>query len=228
MTIGQMRIIDGLSYDAMSAVAAGLMMSQLNLKANSNLALPWGISPKGMYKLLSHPAIASYDFYDAKVFALDDVIGSRQIGQEQLHEQLFNNIVLKPENRFNPAAVPPDEYDALIDAVGGIDLLYLGLGLNGHLAFNEPGTPFDTRTHKVQLQASTIEDCKAKYQINVKDGITMGLATMMKAKQVVLLISGENKREISRQAVYGEVTTRVPASILQLHQNVTVLVDFEL
>lgn len=226
MTIRKMQIRDGLSYAEMSGVAAGHLLKQLISCPTSNLALPWGNSPKGAYQVIS--LCCPENFTRAKVFALDDVIGSRQIGQELLQEQLFNNIDLKPENRFHPAAVTPAEYDALIDDAGGIDMLFLGLGLTGHLGFNEPGTSFDTGTHKVQLQESTVADCKAKYGIDVKEGITMGLATMMKAKQVVLLISGENKREIARQALYGEVTTQVPASILQLHQNVTVLVDFEL
>lgn len=221
-----MQIKDGLSYPEMSLEAARFAIAQIGCKRDSVFGLPWGNSPKGMYEVLSS---RFPDFFDeATVFALDDVIGSRPIGQELLQEQLFNEVAVKPENRFHPTAVTPAEYDALIDAAEGLDVLFLGLGLNGHLAFNEPGTPFDTRTHKVPLQASTIADCKTKYGIDVEEGITMGLATMMEAMHVVLLISGENKREIANQAIYGPVTPDVPASILQLHPRVLVLADFKL
>jgi glucosamine-6-phosphate deaminase len=221
-----MQIIDGLSYDEMSKRAAAFMIAQIGCKPTSSFALPWGNSPKGMYEFLSY-AFPDH-FSEAKVFALDDVIGSRRIGQELLHEQLFKNINLKRENRFDPTALTPAEYDAMIAKVRELDVLFLGLGLNGHLAFNEPGTPFDTRTHKVPLQASTIADCKTKYGIDVEEGITMGLATMMEAMHVVLLISGENKREIAHRALHGPVTPDVPASILQRHPRLLVLVDFKL
>jgi glucosamine-6-phosphate deaminase len=225
MTIGQMQIF-GLSYDEMSQRAANFAIDQICCKPTSSFGFPWGNSPKGMYTLLS----SSFpDFFgEAKAFALDDVIGSRQIGQELLHEQLFKNINLKRENRFSPTAVTPAQYEEQITAARGLDVLYLGLGLEGHLGFNEPGTSFDTRTHKVQLHESTIQDCKAKYGIDVKEGITMGLATMMEAMHVVLLVSGENKREIARKALFEPVTPEVPASILQLHPRVLVLADFKL
>ena len=225
--MGQMQIIDDLSYDAMSLQAAQFAIAQLGCKRDSVFGLPWGNSPRGMYELLSS---RFPDFFDeAKVFALDEVVGNHPIGQKLLHEQLFKNINLKPENRFSPTEVTPAEYDELITAADGLDVLYLGLGLEGHVGFCEPGTSFDTRTHKVQLHKSTIQDCRDKYQIDVKEGITMGLATMLQeAMHVVLLISGKNKREIALEALYGQVTTKVPASILQHHPRVLVLADCKL
>lgn len=218
-----MEIKSGLSYDELSHEAASVIASQLVDKPASNLALAWGSSPAGAYKALAQ--CFQEGWAQAQVFKIDEYLG-RSIGQELLQEQLLQHIDLKPGRCFCPSQV--DRYDDLIDDAGGLDLLVLGFGRNGHIAACEPGTSFASMTHLVQLAPETIEDNFAKYGEKLYGARTMGLATMMKARQVLLLISGDQKREAAQEALLGQISEAIPASILQRHGNLTVLCDFPL
>lgn len=153
-----------------------------------------------------------------------------------MQTNLLNDIDINRDNTHIPNGMCKDiqieclEYEKLIQSTGGIDLLLLGIGVNGHIGFNEPGTSFETRTHVVELTESTrivnsgffpsLEDVPTK-------AITMGISTIMVAKQIVLLAQGEAKADALRKIVNGEVTEDVPASILQLHPDVTIITDIE-
>ncbi len=121
-------------------------------------------------------------------------------------------------------------YEKMIENVGKIDLQILGLGLNGHIGFNEPGTSFSSRTHVVDLTPSTIE-ANARFFSSIdevpKKALTMGIATIMDAKEILFLVNGEKKADILRKVVHGEVTEDVPASVLQRHPNVTLITDID-
>jgi glucosamine-6-phosphate deaminase len=216
-----MEIKSGFSYDELSHEAASIIASQLVDKPASNLALAWGSSPAGAYKVLAQCFQEGWS--QALLFKIDEYLGSA-IGQELLQEQLLQHVDLPSGRCICPAQV--DRYDDLIDDAGGLDLLVLGFGRNGHIAACEPGTSFQSQTHLVQLAPETIEDNFAKYGEMLYSARTMGLATMFQAKKVVLLISGAQKLEAARQALFGPVQESVPASILQRHSNLTVLCDF--
>lgn len=218
-----MKIKDCLSYDELSHEAASVIASQLVDKPDSNLALAWGSSPAGAYKVLAQ--CFQEGWAQAQVFKIDEYL-TRSIGQELLQEQLLQHIDLKPGRCFSPTQV--DRYDDLLEDAGGIDLLVLGFGRNGHIAACEPGTSFASLTHLVKLAPETIEDNFAKYNKMLYSARTMGLATMMKARQVLLLVSGEQKRKAAQRALRGPISEAIPASVLQRHDNLTVLCDFPL
>lgn len=218
-----MEIQTGLNYSELSHEAATIIASQLFDKPDSNLALAWGSSPAGAYGVLAR--CFQQGWSRASVFKIDEYAGE-SIGQQLLEEQLFQHIDLPSARRFCPFQV--DKYDELIKDSGGIDLLVLGFGVNGHIAACEPGTSFASRTHLVRLAPETIEVNYDKYGKRLLFARTMGLTTMMEARRILLLISGANKREAARQALFGPVDESIPASLLQQHSDVTVLCDFKM
>jgi glucosamine-6-phosphate deaminase len=136
---------------------------------------------------------------------------------------------VKSENLFNPRQV--DNYDLLIEQEGGLDLTLLGIGTNGHIAFNEPGTPLDSWTHSVLLTESTRRANQAYFSQATSvphKAITMGIRTILSSKKLILIVSGEKKRDILERALLDEVNPQIPASYLSLHPHVTVLTDFDL
>ncbi|MDX1985687.1 MAG: 6-phosphogluconolactonase [Candidatus Obscuribacter sp.] len=221
-----MKVISG-SHDLISHKAAALMHGQLESKPGSNFAFAWGQSPRLAYQYLAELSMQEEtSFAEARAFAIDEYLGLRRIGEELLRKDLYDQTDLSRAACFNPLDV--DNYDGLIEDLGGIDLMVLGLGRNGHIAACEPGTPFDRGTHLTALAASTIEDNFGKYGERLLMARTLGPASIMKAATVLLLICGEQKQEAARRALYGAVTVDVPASILQTHENLIVLADFEL
>ena len=151
-----------------------------------------------------------------------------------MHKHLFDHVNIKPENIHIPNGNPENleeeckKYDKLIEAKGGIDLQVLGIGQNAHIGFNEPDIKFEATTHKVKLDEETIK-ANSRFFENEEDvpkyAISMGIKTIMLAKKIILLASGKNKAEAIYKAVYGSVRPDAPASILQLHQDVVVIVD---
>jgi glucosamine-6-phosphate deaminase len=210
----------------MSIDAAAIIAAQLAEKNNSNFGLAWGSSPIGCYREVADYCSRQISFSKAKVFAIDEYLGNRAIGKELLEKTLYNHIDLPEFSRFSPTMV--DDYDGLIEDLGGLDMLLLGFGRNGHVAACEPGTPFWRQTHLVQLATETIEDNFQKYNEYIRFARTIGPSTIMRARKIVLLIAGEQKRTAAALALFGPVTEAVPASILQLHPDVTVLCDFRL
>lgn len=151
-----------------------------------------------------------------------------------MHENLFKHVNIKEENTNIPDGTEPDaakecaRYEKVVHELGGVDLQLLGLGHNGHIGFNEPADEYPKETHIVDLQESTIEANK-RFFASIDDvprqAYTMGIGTIMSAKKILLVVSGEDKAAILREVICGPVTPRVPASILQLHPDVTIVAD---
>lgn len=234
-----MRIIKTKNYDEMSAAAARLVAGQIYLKPNSVLGLATGSTPVGMYKELIrvHREIG-LDFSEVISFNLDEYVDLKESDPNSYHyfmdENFFNHININRDNIYVPNGNPKDieeeckNYDALIDRKGGIDLQILGIGNNAHIGFNEPDIKFEATTHKVKLDEGTIQ-ANARFFASAEEvpryAISMGIKTIMHSKKVILMASGENKAQAIHDAIYGPIRPETPASILQLHNDVTVIVD---
>lgn len=218
-------------YEILSQQVADDVAHQLKRKPDSCFGLPTGKSPVKAYDYLSQrSASGELDWSKSWCFALDDYLecDEDRTFQRYLETHLYRSTNLPPEHRFNPRFC--DAYDDLIASHGGLDLTILGLGTNGHIAFNEPSTPFQSYTHSMWLTESTREANKAYFEGSKSvplTGVTMGIATIMASKQIILLVIGEQKRGILNQALGGTVDTNVPASILCRHPNLKVLCDFQ-
>lgn len=235
----QLNIVD--SYDELSAKAASIIISQLILKPDTVLGLATGSTPEGLYQhLIKKYEEGLFNFHNASSFNLDEYIG---LGPEDpnsyrfyMEEHLFSKIDM-PANHINMPngmAVSPEKecqaYEDKIQAAGGIDIQVLGIGRNGHIGFNEPSVDFKTGTHVVNLDDKTIQD-NARFFENIDDvpkqAISMGIKTIMSSKKIILLASGASKAEILYEMIHGKITPSVPASILQLHKDVTIICDKE-
>lgn len=234
-----MRIIKVDDYDGVSNRTADMILAQVNLKPDSVLGLATGGSPVGAYKKI----VAAYqngrvDFADVTTINLDEYRGiHREHEQSYWHfmqENLLSHVNVRAENCFIPNGENLDkesvcrEYDQIIEKFGGIDLQLLGIGLDGHIGFNEPADSFEKNTHCVELTESTIEANKrffARKEDVPRQAYTMGVLPIMQAKRVVMIASGENKAEILKKSFQGPITPQVPASILQLHPDVTLIAD---
>ncbi len=232
-----MKFITVSTYDEMSRKAANIIAAQVNLKPNSVLGLATGSTPIGTYKnLIEMCANKDVDFSDVISVNLDEYVGLTPDNDQSyryfMDTNLFSHINIKKENTHVPSGCASDvekecaDYDALINKLGGTDIQLLGIGLDGHIGFNEPDDCFIKSTHEVVLDPSTIE-ANARFFESEEDvprkAVTMGMGAIMSAKKILLIANGENKKEILKQSFYGPVTPRVPASILQLHPDVTVI-----
>ncbi len=234
-----MKIIRAKDYQDMSRKAANIISAQVILKPDSVLGLATGSSPMGIYsQLIKWFQKGDVDFSACTTFNLDEYRGLTADHDQSYHYFMYKNFfgsINVPDNRINlpdgaqmAAEKECARYDAAIRAAGGIDLQLLGMGLNGHIGFNEPDDYFSKGTHCVDLTESTIEANKrffASADEVPRQAYTMGVQTIMLARKIVLVVSGENKAEIVRDAFFGPVTPRVPASILQLHTDVSVIAD---
>lgn len=236
-----MRIILAADYQDMSRRAAGLIAAQVAQKPTSLLGLATGSSPLGIYRqLVAWHREEGLDFSRCRTVNLDEYVGltpdSPQSYAYFMQQNLFDHVNLDPRNLHIPqgdCADPLEEcrrYDRLLTQLGPIDLQLLGIGLNGHIGFNEPGESLNADTHCVALSQSTM-DANARFfdpgQQMPTHAYTMGLGAIMTAKRVLLIASGAAKADILREMICGKVTTAVPASLLQLHRNVTVVADRE-
>lgn len=212
------------------------------VKTNPNivLGLSTGSSPLETYdNMIKDHQTSGTDYSDVVTFNLDEYVGLEgshpQSYRYFMDTSLLNNLNI-PLNQTNVPDGSGDlkeaceEYEAKIVKAGGIDLQLLGIGTNGHIGFNEPGTAFDTRTHVAQLLQETI-DGNARFfgsAVNVpKEAVTMGIQTIMEVKKIILIAYGSKKATAIREMVNGPVTESMPASILQKHQNVTLFLDEE-
>lgn len=234
-----MRIIVAKDYKDMSRKAANIISAQIITKPNCVLGLATGSSPIGTYdQLVEWYEKGDLDFSQVSSVNLDEYRGLDHNHDQSyyyfMHEHLFDRINIDPANTNVPDGTEPDaekecrRYEELIASYGGVDLQLLGLGHNGHIGFNEPAPAFDKETHCVDLTESTIEANKrffASADDVPRQAYTMGIGTIMKAKKILVVVSGEDKAEIVAKAFYGDVTPEVPASILQFHPDVTVVVD---
>ena len=232
-----MKVIIG-TYEDISKQIAELFIKQINNKPNSVLGLATGTSPIDVYKNL----IKAYDegrvsFRQVATFNLDEYIGLEGTHEQSyryfMNKYLFNNIdidknkthVLKGTGNYLDYAA---QYDDEIASFGGIDLQILGIGSDGHIAFNEPGTPFDSLTHVAELTEQTIRDNSRLFndisEVPTK-AVTMGLKSIMNARKIVLIATGKNKAQAIYNLLKGPKTEEVPCSILQDHPDCTIYVD---
>lgn len=234
-----MRIIKVKDYQEMSKKAAALIAAQVIAKPDCVLGLATGSSPIGTYdKLTELYEEGMLDFSDVHSVNLDEYRGLDHENDQSyyyfMHKNLFSRVNIDVNNTNVPNGMEPDaekecsRYEALIEDLGGIDLQLLGLGHDGHIGFNEPAAEFAKMTNCVDLTEMTIEANK-RFFASIDDvprqAYTMGIGTIMKAKKIVVVVSGEDKAEIVAKAFAGEVTPYVPASILQFHPDVTIVAD---
>lgn len=227
------------NYQLMSEAAARLVIEQIKKKPNAVLGLATGATPIGLYENLVKAAwLKTVSLSQTKAFLLDEYVGLNKADSRSFHyfikNKLFDRVDIKKENTFIPDGQAQDlkkecaSYESLIKRHGGIDLLILGIGLNGHLAFDEPGSEIDSKTRVVKLKEQTRRANAAYFKKPSqvpRQGITIGLGTIMKARKIILLAAGENKAGVIRRALKGKITKSVPASILQTHKNLTVVLD---
>ena len=234
-----MRIIKTKDYADMSRKAANIIASQVILKPDCVLGLATGSTPIGTYKeLIKGYENGDLDFSLVKTANLDEYRGLEKSNDQSydyfMKANLFNHININFENLNIPNGENPDadaeckRYEAVVKELGGQDLQLLGMGHNGHIGFNEPADEFVKETHCVDLQESTIQANKRFFE-KVEDvptqAYTMGINTIMQAKTILVIVSGADKAEIVKKAFFGPVVPQVPASILQMHQDVTIVVD---
>lgn len=232
-----MNFITVKNYEELSRKAADIIASQVILKKNSVLGLATGSSPLGTYEILAKKcADGDLDFSRVTSVNLDEYVGLDSKNDQSyryfMNNNLFEKINIDITRTFVPNGCADDleaeckSYDALIESLGGIDLQLLGIGLDGHIGFNEPDEVFTKETHVVKLDESTI-DANARFFKSREDvptsAVTMGMGAIMKAKRVLLIANGKAKKEIVEKAFFGPITPKVPASILQLHPDLTVI-----
>ena len=234
-----MKIYKAADYKEMSRKAANIIASQVIMKPDCVLGLATGSTPIGTYeRLVELYEEGDLDFSDVKTVNLDEYKGLPRTNDQSyyyfMHDNLFDKVNIDPANTNLPDGMEPDSdqecarYEDLIRSLGGVDLQLLGLGHNGHIGFNEPADAFDKETHCVDLQESTIEANKrffASADEVPKQAYTMGIGTIMRAKKILIVVSGEDKADIVAKALFGPVTPAVPASILQMHGDVTLVAD---
>lgn len=234
-----MRIIIAKNYEDMGKKAANIVAGQVFLNPQSILGLATGSTPLSMYnQLIKMHKEVELDFSQVKTFNLDEYVGLPEEDTNSYHyymfRNLFNHINIKKENVHIPNGMAKDidkecsEYEETIKNAGGMDLQILGIGNNGHIGFNEPDLKFEATTHLVKLDEETIE-ANSRFFKTIDDvpkcAVSMGIKTIMHAKKIILLANGSSKAEILAKALYDGITPEVPASILQLHPDVTVIVD---
>ena len=234
-----MKIYKAKDYDELSRKAASIIASQVLMKPDCVLGLATGSTPIGTYKqLIEWYNKGDLDFSGVKSVNLDEYRGLTKDNDQSyyyfMYNNLFKHININMENTNVPDGTEPDSekecsrYENVIEAYGGVDLQLLGLGHNGHIGFNEPDKDFPRTTHCVDLTQSTIEANKrffASVDDVPKQAYTMGIGTIMKARKILLVVSGADKAQILHDVLCGPVTPEVPASILQLHSDVIVVAD---
>ena len=236
-----MKIIRAKDYDEMSRKAAEIIAAQILLKPNCVLGLATGSSPVGAYEnLVRMYKEGDLDFSKVKTVNLDEYCGL-DLSSEQsyvwfMHHHLFDKVNINTENTYFPDGKEMDvekacmDYDAVFKKIGRTDLQLLGLGVDGHIGFNEPEEFFPLGTHKVALAESTIQANKRFFESEdqvPKYAYTMGIGNIMKARRILMLVSGRNKARILKTVVCGNITPEVPASVLKLHPNFIVVADEE-
>ncbi|CDA14163.1 Glucosamine-6-phosphate deaminase 1 [uncultured Clostridium sp.] len=234
-----MKIIRTKDYEEMSRKAANLISAQILLKPDCVLGLATGSTPIGIYdQLVEWYKKGDLDFSTVKTVNLDEYKGLTRDNEQSyyyfMHHHLFDRVNIDEENTHVPNGKVENgdeeclRYEALIKSMGGVDLQLLGLGRNGHIGFNEPAADFPKITHCVDLTESTIEANKrffASADEVPRQAYTMGIGTIMKADKILVVANGEDKADAVAAMVQGEINPEVPASILQLHNNVILVAD---
>ncbi len=234
-----MRIICAENYEAMSRQAANILSSVVAMKPHCVLGLATGSTPIGTYQeLIKRYEDGDLDFSKVKTVNLDEYVGLEPTHDQSyryfMQTQLFDHVNINVENTNVPGGLAEDVeaecrcYDEIIASMGGIDIQVLGMGHNGHIGFNEPADHFPKGTHQVDLAESTIE-ANARFFENrdmvPRKAVTMGIGSIMQARRILVVVSGEGKADIVEKAFRGPITPQVPASILQLHPDVILVGD---
>lgn len=234
-----MQIISVKNYEELGKRAAAVIASQIIQKPDSVLGLATGSTPISTYKNLVQLYKDGFvDFSHIKTANLDEYKGLERSNPQSyyhfMNENLFNHVNIDkanthiPDGTIEDALLECSNYERLIEDLGGVDLQLLGLGHNGHIGFNEPASVFSKTTNCVDLAESTIK-ANARFFEHIEDvptkAYTMGIGTIMRAKTILLLVSGKDKAKIVKEAFFGDIKPEVPASILQVHQNVILIAD---
>ena len=234
-----MRLIIAKDYADVSRKAANIIAAQIYLKPDCVLGLATGSSPVGTYKeLIAKYEAGDLDFSRVKTVNLDEYVGLPKDHDQSyayfMRANLFDHVNIDQANCNIPNGMNPDaagecaRYDAVIDAFGGADLQLLGLGPNGHIGFNEPADAFAKGTNHVKLTDSTINANQrffAKREDVPTEAYTMGIGSIMQAKRILIIALGEHKAKAIKQVISGNVTPECPASVLQFHTDVTLMLD---
>ena len=234
-----MEIVIKKNYDEVSALAAKYMVEVIKNKEDAVLGLPTGSTPIGMYNILVEEyKKKSISFKNIKTFNLDEYIGLSKSNENSYHnfmeKNLFSKINIKRENINIPNGMTENiineciNYENRIKEAGYMDILFLGIGENGHIGFNEPADFFEPFTHEVKLENKTVV-ANSRFFEKVEDvpttAITMGIKTILLAKRIILIAVGEAKADSIAKMIKGKITPQLPASILQLHNDITIIAD---
>ncbi len=234
-----MKIIKARDYSDMSRKAANIISAQIIMKPNCVLGLATGSTPIGTYaQLVEWYQKGDLDFSEVTTVNLDEYKGLDRENEQSyyyfMNDKLFRRVNISLERTFLPDGMEPDsdkacrDYNRVIAEAGGVDLQLLGLGHNGHIGFNEPGMAFEAETHCVNLTESTMK-ANQRFFSSMEDvprqAYTMGIKTIMQAKKILVVVSGADKAAIVKEAFFGPITPQVQASVLQLHNDVTVVAD---
>lgn len=234
-----MKIIRAKDYQDMSRKAANIISAQVIMKPNCVLGLATGSTPIGAYeKLVEWCQKGDLDFSGVTTVNLDEYKGLTKDNDQSyyyfMNDHLFSKVNIDPKRTFLPDGTEPDstkaceDYNQVIESVGGVDLQLLGLGHNGHIGFNEPSDIFKAKTHCVDLTETTVQANK-RFFASIDDvprqAYTMGIQTIMQAKKILVVVSGADKAGIVKEAFFGAITPKVQASVLQLHSDVILVAD---
>jgi glucosamine-6-phosphate deaminase len=234
-----MKIYKVKDYEEMSRKAANIISAQIILKPDSVLGLATGSSPVGTYKvLIKRYEKGDLDFSRVRSINLDEYKGLDSSNPESyayfMRHNLFDHVNILQENTYIPDGTEEDidrecdRYNSIYRQLGGVDLQLLGIGNNGHIGFNEPSDSFAKETHCVKLSESTIQ-ANARFFDSIDEvpthAYTTGIQSIMKARQILLIANGEGKAEALYKSLFGPITPQVPASVLQLHDNVSIVAD---
>ncbi|PLS17936.1 glucosamine-6-phosphate deaminase [Bacillus sp. M6-12] len=232
-------IIKTENYDSMSRLGANKVIEKIKEQPDMVLGLATGSSPEGLYcALIEDHRKNGTSYRGIKTVNLDEYIGLKKNNPNSYHsfmyEKLFRYIDIHPEHSHIPNGITDDpdleakRYDKLIEQLGGVDMQILGIGQNGHIGFNEPGTPFSSRTRIVRLENST-RMANSRFFSNMDEvpsqAITMGISSILDSKEIILLASGSAKAPAIKRLLTEEVSENFPASALKLHKNVTIIAD---
>lgn len=236
-----MNIIKVSNYEEMSDRAAEIIINFVRSNPQAKFGLATGSTPMGMYKrMIKDHKENGTTYQGVRTVNLDEYVGLSKDDRNSysyfMKVNLFDYIDI-PENQcFIPNGVAQDlkeecdRFEQLIQSIGGIDIQVLGIGPNGHIGFNEPGTPFTSRTHIVPLTEST-RQANSRFFNSIdevpKMAVTMGIETILQSKQIILLASGKEKAEAMKELINGEIDKSIPGSALKRHKNVTIIADEE-